>query len=263
MQTAEGFYYTDTLGGSSNDPIVLIHGIGGNHGIWPASMRTIPHRRILAIDLPGHGKSEGNACRSVEEYASKLDAYLRSARIYRAIFVGYSLGGQIALQYSLDHPQQCAGLGLIAFGCETYVPSELFDLLGDSRAVQAANRLTRTLFFAPHHSLNHMIEMEKKLFSARKSTLVADWKAFSSYTCPDLTGQVAEVPIWLYRAEKDRLISSSGQRLLMFRRSNTLSVFKDHCGHGILAEQPEEVSSSFLLWLTALKPIMREERVRE
>jgi len=73
-----------------------------------------------------------------------------------------------------------------------------------------------------------------------------------------LTGQVAEVPIWLYRAEKDRLISSSGQRLLMLRRLNTVSIFKDHCGHGILAEQPEAVSSAFLQWLTGLR---RGERV--
>ena len=143
MQTAEGYYYTDTLGETSTDPVILIHGVGGSHLSWPTSIRKIEGRRVICMDLPGHGNSAGSACQSVAAYTGSIESVLKAARIYRAIFVGYSFGGQVALHYCINHPSQCAGLGLIACSSSPNVPARLLELLNDVVAVERGQHAYR------------------------------------------------------------------------------------------------------------------------
>jgi pimeloyl-ACP methyl ester carboxylesterase len=252
MQTAEGYYYTDMTGGMNRDPIVLIHGIGGNHLVWPAAMRRADGRRVLAVDLPGHGRSEGCAFRSVESYSSSLNAVLKSAGVFRAIFVGYSLGGQIAMEYSLEHPDQCAGLGLIAASAEPAVPSILTDLLNDPLAGAEVNRMIRTLVFWPELLPSQMFDLEKLLFTARKGTLVCDWQAFKTYSQPHLQEGLPQVPLWVCAASGDRLVSQFKARHLMARRKHARWDLLNDCAHALLVERPRELSNAFLSWLAGI-----------
>ncbi len=238
MQTAEGYYYTDTLGEMSKDPVVLIHGIGGSHSSWPAAMRKLQGRRTIVLDLPGHGHSECSACQTVAAYARSVESVLRAAHIYRAVLVGYSLGGQIALQFGINHPNQVAGLGLIACSSEPAIPTKLFELLNDPSAAQAVRSMVSSLMFVLETSSLKIEEMEKVLFSARKGTISADWRAFHEYRFPDLEHDLREVPLWLCNATDDRLISGRTLRELKRRRPSSICTFIDRCGHGILAEQP-------------------------
>lgn len=252
MQTAEGYYYTDMSGGMDRDPIVLIHGVGGNHMVWPAAMRRADGRRVIAVDLPGHGRSEGCAFQSVERYSGSLNAVLKSAGVYRAIFVGYSLGGQVALQYSLEHPDQCAGLGMIASSAGPAVPSSLIDLLNDPLAGAAVNRLVRQLVFWPELYPSQMFDLEKRLFTARKGTVISDWQAFKSCSMPNLQEGLPQVPLWICAARGDRLVSPIKARLLMAHRKQARWDLLNDCAHALIVEKPREVSRAFLSWLTEI-----------
>ena len=235
MQTAEGYYYTDTLGETSNDPIILIHGVGGSHLSWHTSIRKIKGRRVVCMDLPGHGSSAGSACQSVAAYARSIESLLRDARIYRAIFVGYSLGGQVALDYSINHPDQCAGLGLIACSSSPNVPARLLELLNDPSAGAAAVELIRSLMFAANTPPLKVKQMEKILFSARHGTTLADWRAFKEFHFPDLAVELHGTPLWVCSANNDKLIPSRASRMLLRQHVNATCMFIDACGHGILA----------------------------
>jgi pimeloyl-ACP methyl ester carboxylesterase len=46
-------------------PLVLLHGAGGSYLQWPPDLRRLPTREVYALDLPGHGKSEGPVCTSL------------------------------------------------------------------------------------------------------------------------------------------------------------------------------------------------------
>jgi len=245
MQTAEGYYYTDTLGETNRDPIILIHGVGGSHLSWPASMRKVKNRRTITIDLPGHGSSEGSACQTVASYAIALQSVLKSARVYRAFFVGYSLGGQIALHYCANHLDQCAGLGLIACSGEPVLPSRLFDLLNDASASTAIRDLVCSLMFDPATPPLKIKELEEHLFTSRRGTFLADWRAFREFRFPDLSHDLTDIPLWICAARNDRLIPDRMSRELVRRRPGTVCTLLDHCGHGILAEQPALVSRAF------------------
>ena len=115
-----------------NDPagtrIVLIHGAGENHLIWPAGLRRLPNSVVYALDLPGHGKSNGNGRRTIEAYVDWLKEVCDALQIARPILAGHSMGGAIAQQFALTYPAQTSGLILIATSARLRVSPQLLEL---------------------------------------------------------------------------------------------------------------------------------------
>jgi pimeloyl-ACP methyl ester carboxylesterase len=80
--------------------VVFVHGAMGDHGVWNLLARWFAHhgRSVLAVDLPGHMRSDGPALASVEAMADWLLALLRASGVTRAALVGHSMGSLIALE---------------------------------------------------------------------------------------------------------------------------------------------------------------------
>jgi 2-succinyl-6-hydroxy-2,4-cyclohexadiene-1-carboxylate synthase len=104
--------------GSRNGPVlVLLHGFMGTGGDWEAvARRAGTGRRIVAIDLPGHGDS---LARPPGEYtlagaASAVFETLDGLSVHSFCLAGYSMGGRVALQMMFSHPRRVAGLALVS-----------------------------------------------------------------------------------------------------------------------------------------------------
>ena len=84
---------------STKPTVVFIHGVLNDHSVWILQTRYFAHHgfNVLAPDLPGHCKSEGEAPRSVEEAAGFIIALLDAAGIRTAALVGHSFGSLTAL----------------------------------------------------------------------------------------------------------------------------------------------------------------------
>jgi len=96
-------------------PLVLLHGFTGSAASWEAVRAAFrPTRRVVAIDLPGHGATvvrrrfDGSFAATVDLVAATLDAL----GIAEADVVGYSMGGRLALQLALARPERVARLVL-------------------------------------------------------------------------------------------------------------------------------------------------------
>lgn len=97
----EAYAYT---GGKPFDPalpcVVFIHGALNDHSVWTLLARWCAHHGygVLAVDLPGHGRSGGAPLTSVEDIAAWLYRLLDAAGVQKAALVGHSMGSLIALQ---------------------------------------------------------------------------------------------------------------------------------------------------------------------
>lgn len=122
--------------GAGDPTAVLVHGIGQNSTTWnPVLERLEGHPgRVLAVDLPGHGRSaKGRGDYSLGAMASTLRDLLDHLGVRRCVVVGHSLGGGVAMQFSYQFPERCDGLVLVAsggLGPEAFAPLRAATLPG-------------------------------------------------------------------------------------------------------------------------------------
>jgi pimeloyl-ACP methyl ester carboxylesterase len=112
---ADGVNLSSYLLGSG-PPVVLLHGLGASKISWlPVVAPLAEHYRLVVPDLPGHGESEKvRTDYSPRFFARTLRHLLDALEIERALLVGNSLGGRIALEMALRSPGRVAGLGLLS-----------------------------------------------------------------------------------------------------------------------------------------------------
>jgi pimeloyl-ACP methyl ester carboxylesterase len=86
--------------------LVFIHGSGGAGVLWHPQVEGLAHRvNTVAVDLPGHGASDGNGRDRVEDYARDLADFVQAAALPRPVPCGLSIGGAIVLQLMLDRAE--------------------------------------------------------------------------------------------------------------------------------------------------------------
>ena len=102
--------------GDGGVPVVLVHGFGGDLDNWMFTRPALAAgRRVLALDLPGHGGSSKDVGDGgLETLADVLVGFMAALGIERAHLVGHSLGGAVALACALARPETVASLSLLA-----------------------------------------------------------------------------------------------------------------------------------------------------
>ncbi len=249
MPIADGLYYARFEGGSSaKKPVMLIHGAGYSHSIWPIELRRLRGRTVLALDLPGHGRSAGIGLQSVEAYSAALVSFLAELGLYQAIFVGHGLGGAIALQLAVDFPQHVAGLGLISCAAYFNPPAELLGNLNSAHTYPAALRfLLQASFAAGTHPA--LIERSAAaLNAARASVVCGDWKACAQFDLRERVRQVS-APAYIACGEEDRLTPPAYSRFLAAQiPSAALDILPD-TGHMAILEQPQRLADGLMEFL--------------
>ncbi len=104
--------------GGHGDWLVLLHGLASQAHIWDLlAPRLIDSFRVVALDQRGHGLSDKpDSGYDFAAITADLDAVLDALAIDRAVLIGHSWGGNVALQYAVEHPDRVSGLVLIDGG---------------------------------------------------------------------------------------------------------------------------------------------------
>lgn len=109
-----------TRGPADGEPLILLHGNVSAARFYEELMLALPaHYRVIAPDMRGYGRSEVkpvDATRGVRDFSDDLYALVQTLGLKRPHLVGWSLGGNVVMQYALDHPAELASLTLIAAG---------------------------------------------------------------------------------------------------------------------------------------------------
>jgi pimeloyl-ACP methyl ester carboxylesterase len=102
--------------GPRHEPaVLLIHGLTATHRYWLQNVTHLAERRrVLALDLPGFGRSDKpDVSYSTGYFVRTVAAFLDDRGVDRAVLVGNSMGGQIAMAFALEHARRVDKLVLV------------------------------------------------------------------------------------------------------------------------------------------------------
>lgn len=140
--------YVDS--GGAGRPVVFVHGLSSNLAFWEYQLGAFAAtHRVLAVDLPGFGASgRPDAPYTPPWYAEVLEGWMDAVGLESAVFVGHSMGGQIAITLALDAPERVQALVLSApAGLERFEPGHtawMKEYWHEARALEASEQDIRT-----------------------------------------------------------------------------------------------------------------------
>jgi Predicted hydrolases or acyltransferases (alpha/beta hydrolase superfamily) len=154
VQGHKTYCYT---GGKAFNPAqptaVLIHGVLNDHSVWPLQSRYLAHHgwNVLAVDLPGHCRSAGEAPANVEQAAEFIIALLDAVGAPRAALVGHSWGSLIALEAAARLQERASHLVLVGTAYPMKVSSALIEasLHEPEKALRMVNVFSRSTLAPP------------------------------------------------------------------------------------------------------------------
>ncbi len=102
--------------GTGDKTLLLVHGLASNAGFWRYNIAELAKtNRVIAIDLPGYGKSDkGDYPYGMSYYASQINDFIQKMNLKNVTYIGHSMGGQIGITLSINHPEAIDDLILVA-----------------------------------------------------------------------------------------------------------------------------------------------------
>lgn len=149
VQGRGAYAYTGGKPFAADGPcVVFIHGALNDHSVWTLLARWVAHHghRVLAVDLPGHGRSEGPPLSSVEALADWVLALQEAAGVERAHLVGHSMGSLVALEAAARAPARASSLVMVGTAYPMKVSDALLATARDdpARAIAMVNAFSHS-----------------------------------------------------------------------------------------------------------------------
>jgi 3-oxoadipate enol-lactonase len=244
-------YFEDQGVGS---PVVLLHGVGGNHASWFNQVPTFADSgRVIAIDQRGFGNSTDVEELGRSAFVADLEAVLDHLGIGRTAIIAQSMGGGTATGFTCAHPERVAAFIL----CDTLVGIEPPEALHATMAETAA----RT---AGLSQLERVLGPKTRAADRERSLLYNQIASFNSVNFRTVKGAFARhspaelaatgVPILFIAGEDDILFPPSAIRAVSEATAGSRYIEIAGAGHSAYFEKPAEFNRAVLAFLAEVEP---------
>ncbi|MEP5567604.1 MAG: alpha/beta hydrolase [Halioglobus sp.] len=230
----------------AKDTVVFIHGSGMDHTVWTlASRHFARHRRnVVAVDLPGHGRSAGELRPNIEAMADWIIDVLDVLKIDKAALVGHSLGSLVSLDCAARYPQRVEAIALVGTIAPMPVSDAILDAARDNDHA-AFDMLTQWGYSKRHqyggnrNSGIWMIGNTLRLYErAAPGVLFNDMNACNNYDSGLTRASQVQCPALMILGAEDRLTPSRGTQPLQEALPEVEVVLLPGAGHTITVEAP-------------------------
>ncbi len=233
-----------TITGDGPLTVVLTHGLAGGEVLWAAQVAALaPHYRVLTWELRGHGRTapDPSPC-TIADLAADLRAVLDHAGIDRAVVLGHSAGGVVAMRFALDAPARTAGLVLVGTASECNQRAhDFYEELATIAATRGMDPVRRRLGVSAEQAERAPTD---------PATFACVARAMASLRTAPLTAALEAIrcPTQVIVGDKDFL--GAGGSVIIHRRiaGSQLAIVPDR-GHGIFLEDPEGFNQIVLAFL--------------
>ena len=222
--------------------IVFIHGAGGSSSFWQGQVGALTARvNTVAVDLPGHGRSDGPGCDDIRDYTRVIADFLTGLGAPAVIPCGFSMGGAIALQLMTDCPEQVKAGILSNTGAALKVAPQIFETIdNDYRAFVemickfAASKKTDPELMKP---------FRQDLARHQPGIARGDFEACNQFDLTDRLSSI-DLPVLVVTAAEDKLTPPAYGDLLVKRIRNATLVHIQDAGHIAPLEKPDEINAA-------------------
>lgn len=252
VQARRAYVYTGGKAFDASLPcIAFVHGALHDHSVWNLLARWFAHHghAVLAVDLPGHGRSEGPPLGTVEAIADWLVALLDAAGAERAALVGHSMGSLIALETAARAPQRVTRLALLATAYPMKVSDALLTTARDDplRAIDMVNVFSHSGIAAKPsfpgpgawlHGANRALMRRMQAAGARDGNLfLTDFGVCDRYANGLEAAAKVASPATLVLGERDLMTSPKATReIAAALRARAVMLA---AGHSLMTEAPD------------------------
>ena len=246
----------------SGPPLILLHGLGSYRGAWaPLIPRLAPHRQVIAVDLPGGGRSASlpsGVPYTVDTLADTIRAFIGEIGVERPQVVGNSLGGAIALELArwgvAESVTAIAPIGFWSSIEQTYSALVLRCLRRLSKLLQPA--APRLLHSMPGRSLL-IAPVVGKPWRIPPADAAAAYTAFLNASAFDVTlpnlrgyrfrnGHELKVPTTIIWGRRDVLTPIWQMRRARRLLPQARFVVLPGCGHVPMSDDPDQIVAELM-----------------
>jgi pimeloyl-ACP methyl ester carboxylesterase len=237
--------------------IVFIHGNGLDHSVWLLQSRYFSHhgRNVLAVDMPGHGRSGGAPLENITDMADWMVDMLDATGVDKAMVVGHSMGSLVAMETAARHPERVSKLVLIATASPMPVSDPLLNAARENRhdAFDMINLWGHSQYGQMGGNQAPGMWMSgsaiRLLERSGPGVLFAGLNACNEYRHGMESAAKVQCPTLMVLGRLDVMTPARVARKLEQVIPEVRSVVLDNCGHLIMAEKPNQVLDLLLDFL--------------
>lgn len=227
--------------------LLFIHGSGGSHKLWKHQVEALDGPvNTVAVDLPGHGASDGSGSNRVGDYADAVLDFIDAVDMPGPIPCGLSLGGAIVQQLLIDHPKRFRAGILVGTGARLKVLPSIFEAI-EKDFNSFLDFLDKYAF-----SENTAIAVKKQILkdTARCDQFVTygDYVACNGFDEMERINQI-QAKVLVVTAEHDQMTPPKYGDFLETGISKTYRAHIMKAGHHMPAEQPADFNQAVLDFL--------------
>ena len=235
--------------------VMLVHGAFDDRRIWRSVYEALASDHTpIGLDLPGHGSSDWPALESAGEYVNFMAALVESLGVRKIVVCGHSMGGSIAMHYTLEHASRVAGLipvgsspewDLSEFDGGTEGTTDA-DPWADPDAAYAANL---ACLFSKQTSADLIAHYDRQIRQIPPRTCRADLKTCASF---DLRARLSEItaPTCVICGDEEEWKDGSVAIHQHVRGASYHEI--PAAGHAVTIEQPEAIVAVIKSFLASL-----------
>jgi pimeloyl-ACP methyl ester carboxylesterase len=246
---------------ASRPSVVFIHGAQHDHSVWILQSRYLAHHgfSILALDLPGHGRSGGAVLPSVEAMSDWVLEVLVKCGAGNASLIGHSMGSLIALEAAAKAPESITKIALIATAFPMQVSKALLEAAenDEERAFDMINIWSHSAADGgfSHKPSNpgpgfNIVWGNKRLMQRQKpGVLLNDFTACNRYANGAAAARAVHCPALAILGTKDVMTpAKSGSELVgLIERHRIVKIL--NAGHALMSEAPDQVLEALYAFL--------------